>query len=791
MAQSNAPGKPGTQARWTTSQKTGIGTAPTTRSRVWFTLSHGIVNEVYFPNVDKPNTRDMQFIVTDGKSFFCEEKRGCDSKCDNIKTGVAGYNTVNTCKKGQFQIKKTIFCNPYSSTLIQEVEFIPLVKKEFKLFVLLAPHIYGFGEHNNGCVDTYKGVSYLNASRKHIHLVLGCSTPFKKLSCGYVGKSDGWTELKKNKDLKNIYSKAADGNIALTGEIDLQTTNNKFTLALSFGTSFYEAAKEVKASFSHNNKHLMKKYIEGWELIIKKRPNVSFFNKEVKALYDSSVMVLNTHLGKIVPGNVIASLSIPWGSIKGDNDLGGYHLIWPRDLVEIAGGFLASGENERARLILHFLSSVQEADGHFAQCLWHSGKPYWNNIQMDETALPVLLAGSLKRRGVLKWFDPWPLVSKAVEYLVKNGPVTLQDRWEEDGGYTPFTLACEVSALLVGADFYEEKGLKTTARYLREVADYWNANIENWTYVEGTALCKKAKVKGYYVRITPDNTKQKKVEDLVIVKNRPPDHTFHPASEIISTDALALVRFGLRSANDPRILDTVKVIDYLLKEETKSGPVWKRYNEDGYGEHKDGSPFDGTGIGRGWPLLVGERAHYEVAKKDYKKAKELLQAMVKQAGDNYLIPEQIWDAKDIPSKFLFNGKPTLGAMPLVWAHAEFIKLIRSINGKKVFDMPPQTGNRYQKKETISKYNIWKPNHKIKKVFKGKTLRIETFEPCQINYRFAKRDQIGQIKSLIETKVGIYYVDIPPKEIKEHKEIHFKFPGHSKFSRRSFVIKLNQ
>jgi len=280
--------------------------------------------------------------------------------------------------------------------LIQEVEFIPLVKKEFKLYVLLAPHIYGFGANNNGRVDIYKGEYYLNASRKHIHLALGCSTSFKKLSCGYVGKSDGWTELKKNKHLKNTYSTALDGNIALTGEIDLKASKNKFTLALSFGTSFYEAAKEVRATFSHNNEHLMKKYIEGWELIIKKRPKVSYFNAEAKALYDSSVMVLNTHLGKIVPGNVIASLSIPWGSIKGDNDLGGYHLIWPRDLVEIAGGFLASGQNENARLILHFLSSVQEADGHFAQCLWHSGKPFWNNIQMDETALPVLLAGSLK-----------------------------------------------------------------------------------------------------------------------------------------------------------------------------------------------------------------------------------------------------------------------------------------------------------------------------------------------------------------------------------------------------------
>ncbi|MCH9633311.1 MAG: Glucoamylase [Chlamydiae bacterium] len=790
MVRKIAPGKPGSEPRWTSSQKTGVGTAPFTRSRIWFTLSHGIVNEVYFPNVDKPNTRDMQFLVTDGKTFFSEEKRDCKTECRNIKSGVAGYEIINTCKKKQYQIKKTVFCNPYSATLIQQVEFIPLVKKPLKLFVLLSPHIYGFGAHNTGLVDTYKGVEYLNAFRKHIHLVLGCSEPFKKLSCGYVGNSDGWTELKKNKCLKNTYTSARDGNIALTGEIDLKATQNKFTLALSFGTSFYEAAKEAKATFSHAIDHLLKKHIEGWEYVLKNKPKIPFLDSEAKELFDTSMMVLNTHLGKIVPGNVIASLSIPWGSIKGDNDLGGYHLIWPRDLVEIAGGFLASDDKETARLILHFLSSVQEADGHFAQCLWHTGKPYWSNIQMDETALPILLAGSLKRHSALKWFDPWPLVSKAVIYLVKNGPVTLQDRWEEDGGLTPFTLACEISALLVGADFFEEKGLTEAAEYIREVADYWNDNIENWTYVSNTKLAKKVGVEGYYVRITPDDTKEKSEKQIVEVKNRPPDHAFKPASEIVSTDALALVRFGLRSAKDPHILNTIKVIDHLLKKETKCGPVWKRYNEDGYGEDKSGNPFNGTGIGRGWPLLVGERAHYEVAKKDFKYAKELLKHLVSQSGENYLLPEQIWDAKDIPSKLLFNGRPTLGAMPLVWAHAEYLKLARSIQSKKVFDMPPQTKLRYQKKKTFSKYCIWKPNHKIKKIIKGKSLRIEVFEPCKINYRFDKRNQIGKSHSLTDSNLGIYYCDIPLEALEMHQEIHFHFPGHTKFSRRSFVIQLN-
>lgn len=787
LRQSSAPGQPGSPARWTSSQKSGVGTSTTNDSQVWYTTSHGIIDEVYFPTVDTPNTRDLQFIVISEDGHFCEEKRDCTTVTKNIAPGVAGYIIENTCKKNQFKIKKTVFTNPYNNTLIQNIEFIPLVKKQFRLFVLLAPHLNGKGDKNNGFVKTYKGHTFLTANSEPNHLSLGTNYGFLATSCGYVGKSDGWTELKKYGYLKNQYNQAKAGNIALIGEIDLETSKNKFILVLSFGHTFEDSAKTATATLFHNNKHLLKKFVEGWQEIIIKKPKISFFNSKIKALFESSMMVLNTHLGKSTPGSVIASLSIPWGSQKTDSDLGGYHLIWPRDLVEISGGFIAAGDSEKARLILHFLASVQEHDGHFAQCLWHSGKPYWNNIQMDETALPILLAGILKQKKALKWLDPWPLVRRGCEYLVKHGPVTLQDRWEEDGGYTPFTLACEISALLVGADFYQEKGLTKQAKYLREIADYWNENIERWTYATDTKLCKKYNVDGYYVRITPDDLNPNKTNEIVEVKNRPPDHSFKPASEIIATDALALVRFGLRSANDPRVINTVKVIDNLLKNETKSGPVWTRYNEDGYGEHDDGEPFNGTGIGRGWPLLVGERAHYEIAKGNFKGAKDLLNTMVEQSGENYLIPEQIWDSKDIPAKFLFNGKPTLGAMPLVWAHAELLKLVQSLNHKKIYDCPTQTFNRYVKKNTRSNLAVWKPNHKIKVIDVKNQLRIEVFEDCQIELKNSDKKIIKQME---DSSLGVFYINVPKDLYKDSKEIKFSFKKHTKYKKKSFVIKIN-
>lgn len=306
----NAPGKPGVDPSWTSSQKTGVGSATSINSRLWFTLSHGIINEIYFPTVDIPNTRDCQFLVTDGQEFFSEEKRDCNSLTTNIETGVGGYHILNTEKNGCYQIKKCIYSNPYNNTLIQEVEFIPLVKKKFRLFVLLAPHINALGKNNSGYVKNYKGSDFLTATREdRYYLVMGCDRPFKAMSCGYVGTSDGFQEIKTNKYLKNCYKSAENGNIALCGEIDLEK-NSKFFILISFGSCFEEAAKTAKATLLHNPQHLYKKFVEGWKDLFKDLPKLTFVSKEAETLYRSSIMVLNAHLGKVSPGSVIASLSI-------------------------------------------------------------------------------------------------------------------------------------------------------------------------------------------------------------------------------------------------------------------------------------------------------------------------------------------------------------------------------------------------------------------------------------------------------------------------------------------------
>src|SRR5213078_3141253 len=314
----------------------------------------------------------------------------------------------------------------------------------------------------------------------------------------------------------------------------------------------------------------------------------------------------------------------------------------------------------------------------------------------------------------------------------RNGPVTQQDRWEEDAGYSPFTLAVEIAGLLAAANLGDAVGEKEAATHLRETADCWNDNIERWCYAKDSDLAQQIGVEGYYVRIAPPETDcaASPLDGYVPIKNRAPGQSSEAATHVISPDALALVRFGLRAPDDPRILNTLRAIDALLAVELPQGPCWYRYNGDGYGEHKDGSAFDGTGIGRAWPLLAGERAHYALAAGHRDEAEALLTVMENStAGHSRLLPEQVWDAADIPALELFRGKPSGSACPLVWAHSEYIKLRRSIRDGKVFDQPPQTVQRYLVERRARQIFGWRFNNKTRSIPRNKTLRIVLLSPA--------------------------------------------------------------
>jgi glucoamylase len=494
-----------------------------------------------------------------------------------------------------------------------------------------------------------------------------------------------------------------------------------------------------------------------------------------------------------VEGGIIASLSIPWGFSKPDDDLGGYHLVWPRDLVETAGGFIAMGALEHVRRVLRYLQVTQEQDGHWSQNMWLDGTPYWHGIQMDETALPILLVDLAARHGVIDstWRDAmWPMVRRAAEFLVRNGPVSPQDRWEEQPGYSPFTIATEIAALLVAADLADAASNKTAADYLRETADAWNASIERWLYCSGTELAHQHGVDGYYARVAvPDRADAASpCHGFVPIKNRPPDQAVGPTALMVSLDALAFVRFGLRAADDPRIVNTVKVVDATLKVDTPRGPVWHRYQGDQYGEHAGGGPFDGTGVGRGWPLLTGERAHYELAAGRKDVAKQLGHAMEALAGESGLLPEQVWDSADIPDRGLFIGHAAGSAMPLVWAHAEYIKLCRSLRDGEIFDRPPQTVQRYLVEKVTSGQISWRFNNKVRAMPPGRILRVETRAPAVVHWSVDGWRTVHDTPTR-DTTLGIHVADLQTLELRigDGVDLTFYWPEAERWEEVDFVV----
>lgn len=780
LNKNKAPGAPGLPPRWTSSAKSGLGKSFDGSSNVIFTISHGILDEIYYPSEDIASTRDMEFLVTDGEDFFSEEKRDTHHSIKWVEEGIPAFKIVNTCKEKRYTLEKEIITDPCRETVLQRVRFKATQKgdkSKYKIFLLLAPHLNDKGGDNDGWIGDYKGVPMLFANREGITLAVACfHADFIKRSAGYVGTSDGYTDIHQHKNMEWQYAAAPNGNIALTAEIDISKTQ-EFVIAISFGAKEEDAAHQAWASLLDGYDTAREAYINGWKRFQKKLHNAQSDKDPIGKYFLTSAAVLNIHLSKKFPGGVVASLSIPWGEVKGDVDKAGYHLVWPRDLVETSGGFVALDSKDEAVEILNYLMATQEADGKWSQNMWLGGKPNWTGLQMDEIALPIVLIDKCfhtKHASPERLKRYWLGLKKALSFLIIHGPYTQQDRWEEEPGLTAFTLAAEITALLSAAHLAEIDKDGEMAKYCRETADYWNDQIEKWTYVTDTPLSKEVGVDGYYMRTNNTYQPAEEVKDNIIkIKNRNDDNGKMHLWELICVDALALVRFGLRAADDPKILNTVKVIDAKLKVETPNGACWHRYTNDGYGEDKNGEPFsgDGNGIGRAWPLLAGERGHYEVAAGNIQEAKKILESIEK-FSNNGLLSEQIWDTEDITEKGLFFGQHSGSAMPLVWAHAEYIKLCTSIKEKKIFDRSEHNVERYIKNKTTCPFEVWRFSWPCKNIPKNKNLRIELLEAAMVRWSLDNW-KTSQDTDTTDTKLGIHFVDIEFKKLCS-EEIQFTF-----------------
>jgi glucoamylase len=771
-----ATGGPGTAPRWTHSAKDVVGTAYSTSSRVWFTVSDGVISEVYYSTIDRPQIRDLQFLVTDGETFFHDTHRHQKTSTTYLGEYGLGVQIVNSDPEGRYRLVMEVIGDPHQPCVLVDtnIEAEPEWLRKLHVYALLSPHLEVGGWHNNGNVARIAGREFLTAHKDGTWLAMAATAPFVRASCGYVGTTDGWQDLAAHFQLTNEFAAASDGNIALTGEIDL-TAGHHFTLALGFGHTLHRAVTTVFHSLGTPFNENRARFLEQWERVCTRLHPLEKFSGDGGRLYRRSRELILAHEDKHYAGAMIASLSIPWGDERGDDDLGGYHLVWTRDMVHSATGLLAAGDMVTPLRALIYLACTQQKDGGFPQNFWVDGEPYWTGIQLDEVAFPIILAWRLHKAGALAQFDPYAMILTAAGYLIRHGCVTQQERWEENCGLSPSTLASNIAALVCAAGFAAERGDEATARYLADYADFIEAHVEAWTVTEHGVLV--PGIERHYIRINPQESADDDMPDedpdhgLVAVRNQAPDAAFEfPASQIVDAGFLELVRYGIRRPGDPLIEDSLAVVDAMLKHDFPTGPCWRRYNHDGYGQRDDGGPFLAYGRGRPWPLLTGERGHYELAAG--REAERYLRAMESFATTTRLLPEQLWDVADIPDCLLFYGKPTGSAMPLMWAHAEYIKLLRSQADSRVFDLIPEVADRYLHPRRRQPLEIWKANRKVRSVPAGVTLRIQA--PAAFMLHWSRDNWLHSIDTRSEaTSIGINFVDISLAD-GEHMPVTFTF-----------------
>ena len=686
-ADTAAPGAPGAKPVWTNGNKVGVGTSITETSKVWFTLGmNGALNEVYYPAIDSANTRTLELIVTDGRSFAELESEDTDHSVEVPNPSALVFTQINHSKTGRYQIRKTYVTDPAHNTLLVQIEMKTLKGGPLKAFAYFDPALKNSGLHDSGSAN---GMVLLD-SKGGIACALAAEPAFVSASSGYAGTSDGWQELKSSYKLMHHYATAPDGNVAQIAELpDSFTKGKPVTLALGFGANTAEAMTEAQASLKKGFPAARAEYERGWQQYVATLKPVE---ERYRRQYQIAAMVLKTHEDKTHRGAIAASLTIPWGNEvdASKEDVGGYHLVWARDLYEVATAFLAMGDRAAAERSLNYLFETQQKpDGSFPQNSWLDGKRYWPSLQMDEVSYPIILASQLGKTDK-NTFERH--IKPAANFILEHGPATPQERWEEETGYSPSTIAAEIAGLICAAEIARSNGdLQSSSRWTG-VADEWAGKLEQWTVTHTGKYGDR-----YYIRIAQKG--QPDAGEPLEINN---GGGTWDEREIVDAGFLELVRLGIAPADDPLILKSLAVVDKVIKVNTPNGADWYRYNHDGYGEKADGRGYDGTGVGRLWIIFAGERGEYELV--SGRDAHPFLDTMQQMANAGGMLAEQVWDRNDSPKPWLKFGQGTGSATPLAWTNAQFVRLAIAIQEGKLPELPAAVLAHFQKPKSLAAKN---------------------------------------------------------------------------------------
>jgi glucan 1,4-alpha-glucosidase len=727
-----APGGPGALSHFDLARKDCLGTAQNATSKVWYTVAGGVLSDVYYPTVDNTNVETLQYIVTDGATFTDLQSRDMSYTVRALDPGGMECQVTATAKSGAYTIVTDYFTDSARNTLVMRVQLHKVAHSPLQLFVRFDPTVNGNGGGGSGngggdsaTVDTSKGhpvmVAYdtktqTNAvNRDYAQPVFAAlDGPIDQATSGFAGTpSDGLSQLDASHALTQLSSDAVNGNVVQTGRVDLSNNqNDSITLALGFGADQASAVASAEGSLNSELANLRNAYERGWRtydshLAPPPRHMTGLTEAQTRQLaaeYYLSANVVKASEDKTFPGAIVAGLASPWGQAVSAGDpnntyFGSYREVFARDLYEAWTGLVADGDLATARNAVTFLfNRQQQADGSMPRNSLVNGKlaPDSFNTQLDECAYPILMAWTL---GMTDKNLYQQHIRPAAYFVASHGPSFGPERWEEQGGYSPSTIAAEIAGLISAADIAQVNGDDVSARVFRGTADDWQRSIKGWTVTTNGPLSPNP----YFIRLSKTGD-----PNAAISYNLGNGGPTLDQRSIIDAGFLELSRLGELAASDVTIQQSLPVVDAIIKSTTPSGPGWHRYNGDGYGDgSSDGHPWapSGQGTGHPWPVLSAERGENGLQTGDPASAVALLDSMNKFASGVGLIPEQDWELADlaaspygtdptVASIGFQDGHPAGSAAPLTWSAGAFVRLAADIRAGSALDQPSNTTARY-------------------------------------------------------------------------------------------------
>jgi glucoamylase len=749
-----APGAPGAPSYFDLARKDCVGTAANTGSKVWYTVAGGVLSDVYEPTIDNTNVSTLQYIVTDGSTFTDLQTRDMTYAVSADPTGMACTVTATDSQHG-YRLVTTYITDPGGDTVLMNTRLEALPGSGtsvagLHLFARLDAHVNGNGGGgsqnagaNTGVVDTstgnpvpvvYSTNTVTNAANRDYavptYMALEASSPSPAVSVGYAGSaSDGLTELDATHTLSPTYTSAPGGHIVATEDVTPQH-GDSVTLALGFGRTQAQAVTTAGQSLRQPFGAVEGQYLGGWfryDLGLR-RPPAHFAGvpagqaPQLWSHYYLSANVIKASEDKTYPGAIVASLASPWGqSVQAGvlangqpSYFGSYREVFARDLYEAFTGLLVDGDITDARAAALFLFDRQQLpNGSMPRNSLLNGKaaPDTGGIQLDETSYPILMAWQSGLGGDTGlWQDH---IRPAADFLVANGPSFGVERWEEQTGYSPSTIAAEIAGLTAAAAIAAQHGDFGRAQVYQATADDFQRSIKSWAVTTSGPYAPR-----YFIRLS--KTGDPNAAITYSLGNGGPTVD---QRAVVDGGFQELVRLGELPVSDADVQASLGVLDKQISVSTPSGTGYYRYgtsaaqgSADGYGDCYQpsqtscttvGAPWAPTGTGTGhlWPVLSGERAESDIAAGDMTGAGALLQAMMSFSSGVGLVPEQAWEDPGVPASpygsdpttasiGFTDGKAAGSASPLTWAQAQELRLILALGAGHTLETPDITAERY-------------------------------------------------------------------------------------------------